>query len=153
TTTSDATSRFTFTGVPFAEGANALTVRATDVAGNATESSRIITRILPCAFASDLGGWTVSETGGSPAGHGTVVAQSGDAVLREGDSFTVSLERTFTIPTTPSVLTFDFTALAFDMASQNTIKDAFEAAFVDAAGKTLVSTIASGKDAFFNLSE
>jgi RHS repeat-associated protein len=106
-----------------------------------------------CGFDDHLTGWTVTQTGGSAAGQGSVVADHGDAVLREGDSFTVSLERSFTIPQAPSALTFDYAALNLDPVRPNTMPDAFEAAFVDANGRSLVQTISPGKDAFFNITD
>ena len=58
-----------------------------------------------------------------------------------------------TIPNQPSNLVFDFTGPAFDTTSQGTIKDAFEASFVGPNGHSLVQTIGSGNDAFFNMTE
>ncbi|HZU34488.1 MAG TPA: putative Ig domain-containing protein, partial [Gemmataceae bacterium] len=106
-----------------------------------------------CGFDPGLTGWTVSQTGGSATGHGTVTVQNSDAVLREGDSLTTSLQKTFTIPTTPSVLQFSYDNLSFDTTAHNQIKDSFEASFVDAQGNALVQTIGMGKDSFFNFTE
>jgi len=47
TTTADADGRFTFVGVALAAGPNALTVRATDAAGNSRAFSQTIERLLP----------------------------------------------------------------------------------------------------------
>src|SRR5262249_54181697 len=120
TTKSDAKGAFQFTGIPLESGANSFIVQAVDAAGNAGSGSRTITRT------------------------------AGDIVLQESNLFTVGYSKTFTVFDSSSVLTFSFAQLAFDTTSVNYIKDAFEAAFVDASGQTLVHTIASGRDAFFN---
>ena len=107
----------------------------------------------PAATFSDLSGWTIDESGGTPTGRGTVTAQDGEAVLREGDSFVVALKRTFTVPATPSSLSFTYDHLAFDTTAADSIKDAFEAALVDSQGHTLVHAFRTDRDAFFNISE
>src|SRR5262249_28601277 len=94
-TTADARGRFTFAAVPLAQGLNTLAARAIDVAGNENISRRTFQRLLDCNFTTDLAGWTTGQSGGSPSGAGTVSAVGGAATLREGDSFTVSLQRTF----------------------------------------------------------
>lgn len=106
-----------------------------------------------CGFDDALTGWEVAETGGSAGGHGTVTTVQGTAVMREGDSFNVSLRHTFIVPTEPSTLTIELEPPAFDNSAVRTMKDAFEAALVDAAGKPLVFAIGSGHDAFYNVSE
>src|SRR5207249_4484047 len=108
---------------------------------------------VPCIFNSGLTGWTVAESGGTAAAQGTVTVEDGHAVLREGDSFLVTLARTFTIPDPPSTLTFAYSDLAFDTTARHAIKDAFEVALVDAHGQPLVHPIGKGRDAFFNLAE
>src|SRR5207244_2355919 len=44
-------------------------------------------------------------------------------------------------------------APAFDTTATGLVKDAFEAALLDDAGRPLVGTIAAGRDAFFNVTE
>src|SRR5262249_36090100 len=107
----------------------------------------------PCDFDDNLTGWSVAENGGSADGHGTIVAENRDAVLREGDSFVVSLSRTFTVPDVPSSIEIMFDQLRFDTSSSGRAKDAFEAALLDSNRQTVVHTIDAGKDAFFNASE
>ncbi len=104
-------------------------------------------------FASGLAGWTVNQTGGSATGQGTVAADVNGAVIREGDSFTVSLERTFTVLQQPAVLNFTYDNLSFDTAAKNSIKDAFEVSLLDSQGNSAVHTIGTGRDAFYNVSE
>ena len=96
--------------------------------------------------------WTVSESGGTAAGKGTVASEGEYLVLREGNSFITLMERDFTIPADTTILTFDY-AGTFDTSDPAFINDAFEVAFVDAAGKSLVPTIRHQRDSFFNLSE
>jgi hypothetical protein len=74
-------------------------------------------------------------------------------VLTQGTSFEVGLKHSFQIPTSPTFLTFDYSNLSFDTSSTGRAKDAFEAAFVDSNGNSLVPTIAPGRDAFFNITE
>jgi RHS repeat-associated protein len=155
TTTSDSQGRFSFTGVGLVLGANALTVRATDPAGNVGSSQRTITLNALSAFCpfSSLDGWTVQQTGGSPTGQGTAAAESSDVVMREGDSLLVTLSHAFTVPATPSHLEVEYSDLSFDATAAGQIKDAFEAAFVDGSGNSLVHTIGAGRDSYFNVTE
>jgi hypothetical protein len=73
-------------------------------------------------------------------------------LLAEGSNFKVVHEQTFTVPNEPSVLRFAYSNLHFD-TSDDFVKDAFEAALLDAAGNPLVHTIAGSRDAFFNITE
>jgi RHS repeat-associated protein len=73
-------------------------------------------------------------------------------VLKEGNHFSVFAQELLTIPATPTVLQFSY-AEVFDRSDLFDINDAFEVALLDAAGHSLVHTFATGKDAFFNLSE
>src|SRR5262249_55767483 len=106
-----------------------------------------------CEFGQGLANWKVEVHGGSAQGQGSVTAQNGHALLHEGDSFLVSLSRSFQIPAEPSSLRFSYANLSFDQTAQHRIKDAFEAALVDSHGHSLVHTISPGRNAFFNSSE
>lgn len=112
---------------------------------------RVAKQIQSLGFDEDLSGWTRKEFGGSPEGRGSVT--NGSAILHEGDSFLVGLEQTFVIPPDATSLQFSFTDLQFDTADSISINDAFEAALVDEQGRSLVHAIASGRDAFFNITE
>lgn len=70
----------------------------------------------------------------------------------EGQDFTASRMVSITIPPTPSILSFKLNA-DFDSTTLNRMNDAVEVALVDADGRSLVHTIGSSKDAFFNWSE
>ncbi len=98
-------------------------------------------------------GWTLVESGGSESGRGSFTSESGSLALREGDSFLVSIQRAFTIPPNPATLTFTLDELTFDTTDPDFINDAFEAAFLDASGISLVPVIASSRDSFFNATE
>jgi RHS repeat-associated protein len=74
-------------------------------------------------------------------------------LLSEGTAFHTSREQDFTIPAGPSMLSFTYKFLSFDTNSQPGIRDAFEAALVDANGQPLVHTIGTDRDAFLNLTD
>ncbi|MEG5045908.1 putative Ig domain-containing protein [Microcoleus sp. B4-C1] len=126
-TTADSTGRFEFAGVTLAIGSNSFTATATDNAGNSSTASRTFTR--------------------------TSATDSGVIWLAEGTSFTEKLERPITIPAVPSTLTVNIAGLNFDLADSDSIKDAFEIALVDASGRSLVHTVGTGLNSFFNFTE
>lgn len=106
-----------------------------------------------CAFDSTLTGWTVFQSGGTALGKGSVTAQSCAAVMIEGDSFVVGLERSIVVPATPSAVRFTFSAPQFAESDSAFINDAFELSVVDTNGKTLVFPYAANRDTFFNVTE
>src|SRR5262249_18498838 len=120
-------------------------------AGNASVLTRTFT--LECGFENGLADWMVDVGGGSDPGRGSVSASDGQAILREGNSFSVTLERTLDIPASARFLSLDYSELSFDASDPSSIKDAFEAALVDAQGRPIAATIGSGRDAFFNVTE
>ena len=126
-TTADSTGRFEFTGVTLAIGSNNFTATATDFAGNSSTASRTFTRIA----ATD----------------------SGIIWLAEETSFTKKLERSMTIPAVPSTLSVNITGLNFDTTDLDSINDALEIALVDASGRSLVHTVGTGLNSFFNFTE
>lgn len=73
--------------------------------------------------------------------------------LQEGSTFQPLRAINFPIPSQPSILQFQIDSLPFDGTDLDSINDAFEVALVDAAGNSLVHTIAPGRNAFFNLTE
>ena len=108
---------------------------------------------MDCGFDANLTGWDVAERGGMAPDSGTVASEDGRAVLREGDSFTVTLERPFVVPESPTTLSFEYAALAFDTTDPGFINDAFEVALLGENGRSLVPTFAADRDAFFNITE
>jgi RHS repeat-associated protein len=99
-------------------------------------------------------GWTTFQTGGSGTGQGTVTFNStnSDFVLTAGNSFDTGMEHSFVIPSQPNILTFSYSGLSFGTPGGVGANAAFEAAFADSQGNTLVSTIGTGRNAFFNVS-
>ncbi len=75
-----------------------------------------------------------------------------DSPLVEESNFTAKSEVHFTTGATPSVISFKIDP-EFDNQDLNSINDAFEVALVDVHGNSLVHTVASGRDAFFNWTE
>jgi YD repeat-containing protein len=151
-----ATGRFTWTPTDAQAGRTyAVTVQVVDDGTPAlSATTAFAVQVLErCAFPSDLAGWTVTTSGGSEQGHGTVVANACQVLLSEGDSFRVALEKSFTIPAEPSALRVTFENLQFDTSDPNSINDAFEMALVDEDGHSLVRNFAGARDAFLNISE
>ncbi|MBX9253632.1 tandem-95 repeat protein [Desmonostoc muscorum CCALA 125] len=79
-------------------------------------------------------------------------------ILREQTNFSPNLTTTFTVPQTPSTLSFKVQPVApatsiFDSTDPNSINDAFEVELLDTNGKSLVHTFAANKTSFFNLTE
>ncbi len=126
-TTADSTGRFEFPGVTLAIGSNIFTATATDLAGNQSTATRTFTR--------------------------TATADSDIVWLAEGTSFTEKLEQAITIPAGPSTLSVNITGLNFDTADPDSINDALEIALVDASGRSLVHTVGTGHNSFFNFTE
>ncbi|AFZ10490.1 Rhs family protein (plasmid) [Oscillatoria nigro-viridis PCC 7112] len=75
--------------------------------------------------------------------------------LVEGTTFANTYSQTLTIPASPSTLDIGIVGLNFDTSDTNpkSINDAFEISLVDGTGKSLIGTIASGKNASFNITE
>lgn len=125
-----------------------------DLAGEASQRNHSAASARPTValgFDDGLQDWSIDIVGGSVDGQGSV--REGSAILEEGDSFLVSLEREFQVPENPETLVFTYTDLNFDTSDPDSINDAFEAALVDENGQTLVHTIGNGRETFFNASE
>ncbi len=101
-------------------------------------------------FTEGLAGWTTREMGGSETGRGTVTA--GSAVLREGDSFLVSIEREYLLTDDALSLSFTYEAF-FDTTDTQLINDAFEAALLDSDGFSLADTFRTDRDSYYNVTE
>ena len=142
----------------FAPGIITMTVRVTDDAPAplfATQVAEIEVLAQPdviCEFPDDLAGWTVTESGGT-LDPGSVTAMDCVATLREGDLFTVTLEREFAALAEPSRFVVEFDDPLFDDSDTGFINDAFEIALLDADGQPLTFGFEDGRDAFFNLTE
>ncbi len=127
------------------------TIRVTDSKGAFSESSFAI-QITDCAFAGG-GDIAAFEFGGSEGGRGSSEFASCGAVLTEGDSFVVTLVGAFVVPESGKQLSFAIDNLQFDTTDPGFVNDAFEIALLDAAGNSLVPTIANGRDSFANFTE
>jgi choice-of-anchor C domain-containing protein len=79
---------------------------------------------------------------------------SGEQILlKEQSDFAPERTLSVTIPTQPSILSFKVNPLTFDLTDTKSINDAFEVALVDAQGKSLLPTLGTGRDSFFNWTE
>jgi RHS repeat-associated protein len=107
--------------------------------------------VINLAMLGGIENWTVREHDGK-TNPGSVVVEGNDLILREGDSFSVAMERSLVIPSNPTVLTFDYTA-TFDTTEPDFINDAFEASFVGTDGASLAPTVRLKRDTFFNHTE
>ncbi len=73
--------------------------------------------------------------------------------IREGSSLVTSLVSEIVIPAGSNALSFEYRSLQFDISSTGQALDSFEAALLDEHGRSLVSTLAGGKDSYFNIAE
>ena len=138
----------------FADKTVSVTALVTDNGSPALSASRTFQIVVrDCVFDNQLTNWRVTETGGSPADHGTVVAQDCIATMTEGDSFTTTLSTSFIVPDNATSLSFTYANLNFDLTDRAFINDAFEVSLVDQDGDSLVPTYAANRDAFFNVTE
>jgi len=146
----DDAGQFRFDNIPIVYGPQVFTAQAYDVAGNRTTVQTTVD--YTCSFPPSGDLWTVHETGGSQAGAGGATFQQCHALLREGDSFRVEMQRQVTVPAEPSNLVIELADPAFDNTAPDAMADAVEIALVDASGQSLVHTIAKDRDALFNWS-
>ncbi len=107
----------------------------------------------PPPVPSDLSHWTVEERGGRAGLRGGVAFDSGLATLLEGDSFTVTLSKSFVVAAGSGPVVFTVSPPAFDATSAGSIRDALEVALLDDRGRPLTGTIAGGRDSLFNRTE
>jgi hypothetical protein len=103
-------------------------------------------------FASGLDGWSTSQSGGS-ASPGSVEAENAAAVLREGDSFLVTLWQEFQVP--PRAATLSFTVRldpGFDPGDAS-LPDAFEVSLLDASQLPVLAAWSEQATSFLNFQE
>ena len=105
-----------------------------------------------CAPSTPVSDWIFRESGGTEAGKGIAALSERRIVLREGNSHLVAAEQTFVVPDEPGPLSFTYFDLTFD-TTDNFIRDAFEAALVDENGQIVVYPFATGREAYFNVTE
>ncbi|MCS7466146.1 putative Ig domain-containing protein [Stieleria sp. ICT_E10.1] len=129
-----------------------ITVRVTDDGDPIMDDSDTFqVSVGSCAF-SNLDNWTVNEYGGTN-NPGSVIVDSCSAVMTEGDSLLVTLERGFVVPEAETVLRVSYADLSFDESDENFINDAFEIAVLDEFGNSLVQTISPDRDSIVNATE
>lgn len=97
--------------------------------------------------------WQFDQFGGNGQSAGTFSAAACSPMLHEGNSFVTTLSSEVTIPANSNYLTFEYSSLNFDVASKGRSLDAFEAALLDSQGNSLVPTLSSDRDSFFNIAE
>jgi RHS repeat-associated protein len=136
-----------------ASGTYPVGVRVTDSGSPALSDTKTIAIQVGCDFDTNLSGWNVFESGGTITDKGTVTAMNCEATLREGNSFIVGLERTFTVPASPMAIEITYDSPNFDTLDTNFVRDAFEIALVDRDGNPLVAPFTPGRDAFLNVTE
>ncbi|WP_460203034.1 Ig-like domain-containing protein, partial [Scytonema sp. NUACC21] len=103
-------------------------------------------------FNIDLAATDAAGLKGSQSFIISVNPVNSDSPLVEETNFTAKSEVNFTTGATPSFISFKIDP-KFDNQDPNSINDAFEVALVDVNGNSLVHTVASGRDAFFNWTE
>ena len=103
-------------------------------------------------FANNLANWSVTENGGTESGAGGATAIENGALMREGDSFVVEMRQSWTVTSATRALAFTYET-GFDSSDTTSINDAFEVAFVDSDGYSLVKTFSKSRDSFFNITE
>ncbi|MBL8823222.1 MAG: tandem-95 repeat protein [Planctomycetia bacterium] len=156
TTIANSLGSYTLTGIGLSIGNNLFSIKATDIAGNERISNITIEHEPPgdCGFDDELTGWIVEELGGSLAGKGTVSVLGGSATIHEGDSYLVSLSKDFIVPTNGTArLSIEFSTPQFDSTAVARLRDAFEIAYVDATGNSLVLPFSITRDAYYNATE
>ncbi len=107
-------------------------------------------QVTSIGFHNGLDDWHIEQVGGTAPDQGSV--RVGSAILTEGNSFLVTIDREIVIPDSPLSLTFTYED-DFDRSDQGFIRDAFEATLEGEDGTSLVHTFAAGREAFFNLTE
>ncbi len=109
--------------------------------------------IINAINSKDFGpSWRFSQNGGG-ADAGNVSPAACFPKLQEGSSFVTSLISDIEIPSDANLLSFEYASLSFDTSSHGRAHDAFEAALLDSSGRSLVPTLGTGRDAFFNVTE
>ncbi len=102
-------------------------------------------------FSNGLNGWRVSVVGHGPSSlPGIVFGQSGSVKLIENESFRTTLQQRFTLPSVPTQLVFDLTALGLDLPTGG-VPDAFEVSLLNISNGSVVPTVDSLATSFFNI--
>ena len=97
--------------------------------------------------------WKFTETGGSTIAKGKYQFNACSPRLVEGDSYSSQLSATVKVTDSSSAVRVQFSAPVFDVASQNSIRDAVEILVLDEAGQILTLPFDFKRDASFNWTE
>ncbi|MHC1763418.1 MAG: putative Ig domain-containing protein [Verrucomicrobiia bacterium] len=141
-TLTDSNGGFLFADVPLALGQNEFVASAGDPAGNTVTRTLVVKRAGDSPSCLEASEWEILA-GSTPSDRkqGEAVFADCNFTLSEGDSFLVTAKRRLTIPPGLTVVAVSFRSPSFDRSTQNHIKDAFEVAIVDDAGRSLVYTL------------
>ena len=145
TVSADSLGRFVFPNTGLIPGTNFFAVTATDAAGNQGAATlMVLLEQEACRFAN-LEEWSVTHsvtTALTPSPVlGSVTVSDCEAIIAEGDSFQVTLEKNLSIPDKPSFLIISYTTPTFDTSVSRLMRDAFEVSLVDGSGRPLTYTI------------
>ena len=121
--------------------------------GTVTQAPYNFTWSQPAAGAYTLTAVATDNLGISATSAPVHINVLGWNTLTEGAQFLSQQTYPVTIPSSPKTLAVSFRNLSFDKTAQNLIKDGFEISLLGPDGKTLVPTIATGRDAFYNMGE
>ena len=102
--------------------------------------------------SSTLPTWAFNTVGGSRS-KGNYTASACSPKLNEGDSYSSQLSTTVTLPSSTSSIKVQFSAPLFDIASKNSIRDAFEIVLLDESGQPITLPFGANRDASYNWSE
>jgi RHS repeat-associated protein len=119
-----------------------------------------------CALQT-LADWTIYvadpiKSGSAQPMRGSVELENCAVVLREGDSFLVSMEKEFVVAEGARLLAIAYDQVLFDRTQKGRMKDAFEVAILDQANHPITYTLESAggatpahpsRDACFNLTD
>ncbi len=138
------------------QGSYRITVRVDDQSSPNLSDETTFTVDLhkdDCTFGLETGALRIETKRRTNGNSGTVSFSQCNAVLKEGDSFNVTLSQSFTVPNAPSAIQFSIGNPDFDSQDLSLVRDAFEVSLLDEFGNSLVSTLGPGQDSFLNVSE
>lgn len=154
---------FAFSSLTLARGTNHFWLHALDAACNEMLIDYPIVWVGPadeCTFDGTFTSWQL-KIGDAGLADSVVEPEKGAilyrddcaALMKEGDSFLVTLSRDLDLPSVSSQLSFRFSWDSIDTTSANRIRDAFEVALLDESGRPMTYTVSEGRDVFMNAGE
>lgn len=103
-------------------------------------------------FDDGLASWSTSQSGGN-TDPGAVATESGKAMLREGDSFLVTLSQEFQLPANAASISFAVELEPGFDTSVVSIPDAFEISLLDINSRPVTSSWSDQATSFLNFQE